>query len=125
MPRPPGEHNADYSYLESFGLDLAYDPPTKLIFVASDRVAGHTSLFAIDPRTFATVATGDIVLDWHEGPALLANVDKSTLPRRECARIEIDVVAAEGASADPFTWHALGLSSGGFSLAAFCPPATR
>ena len=124
-PRRPGEHKADYGYLESFGLDLAYDPPTGLIFAASDRVAGHTSLFAIDPRTFATVATGDIALDWHEGPAMLANADKSTLPRRECARIDIDVVAAEGASADPFTWHALGLSSGGFSLDAFCPPAAR
>jgi hypothetical protein len=121
VPRRPGEHNATYAYIESFGLDLAYDRPSGLVLAVSDSVAGETSLFALDPLTFHPLARGDIPLDWHEGPALLAEADKSTAPRANCASIDIEVLAAEGASADPFTWHALGASVGSFSLAGFCP----
>lgn len=122
VKRSPGAHTAAYAYLESFGLDLTYDPMTNLLIAASDRVAGQVWLYALSPDTLRTVASGTLALDWKEGPAIVAEADKTTVPRRRCdAALDITIFAAAGASGDPFSWHAIHASSGRFSLAAFCP----
>lgn len=120
QPRKPGQHTAEYSYLDSYGLDLTYDGPSGLLIAASDRDAGHTTLSALDPKTLKTLATGDLAINWREGPAIVSEADKTTAPRAQCDRIAIDVFAAEGPSDSPFSWNALGYSAGEFSLANLC-----
>ena len=122
QPRAPGRHTAEYSYLESFGMDWSFDKPSGLLIAASDRVAGHVTLFAIDPNTLKTLGTGDLAMTWKEGPALLAEADKTTAPRADCGKLPVTVFSAQGASADPFSWHALGLSRGVFAMTALCAP---
>ncbi len=123
--REPGRHTADYSFLESFGLDWSFDRPSGLVIVATDRTAGHVTLLALDPKTLTTLGSGDLALDWKEGPAILAEADKSTAPRQTCGQLPVTVLAAEGASADPFTWHDIGYSRGDISLAGLCGRAPK
>jgi hypothetical protein len=113
--RTAGQHTAAFSYLESFGLDWMYDAPTDQIIVASDRVAGKVTLFLLDPQTFTVRASGALPAQWREGPALIAQSDRTTAVRSNCESIEIGVVVAEGPKPDPWTWD-LALSSGNFSI---------
>ena len=75
--RAPSTHTAEYAWLDSFGVDLAYDPATKLILALTDRIAGQATLLALEPERFTTRGTGDLALAWHEGPALVAEADRS------------------------------------------------
>ncbi len=120
VPRAPGRHTAEYSFLESFGLDWATDKGTGTILAVTDRVPGRVTLLALDPETLRTVASGDLPMAWKEGPALLADAPKSTPPREACDRLVLSAFAAEGASGDPFTWHAIARSTGEVSLKALC-----
>ena len=120
QPRRPGEHRADFAYVESFGLDLAYDRLSDTVIAATDRDAGLASVLAFDPRTWTTLASGRLALAWREGPALLAEADKTIAPRRRCDSLDVVVAAAAGASSDPFSWHELGYSAGSFDLGAIC-----
>lgn len=124
-PRRPGQHTAEYAFLESFGLDWAYDPPTGLLLTVTDRLAGHVTLLALDPTTLRTLGSGDLDMAWREGPAILTEAGKTTAPRPVCNRIEITVFTAEGASASPASWGSIDSSRGIFSLASLCGQGAR
>ena len=121
-PRAPGEHTAEYSILESFGIDLAYDRSSGLLVAVSDRTRGHTMVVVLEPGTFRTLATSDLALDWREGPGLAAEADKSLAPRPACEALTLQVFAAQGASDDPFSWHAIATSAATFALVGACAP---
>lgn len=120
-PRPPGQHAADHSVLESFGLDLAFDRRTGTLVAASDRVPRQVDLFVLDPATFRTRASGHLAMAWREGPALVTEADKATAPRAACDRLPLDVLAAESPSPSPWDWHWIARSSAEVSMAPFCP----
>ncbi len=116
-----GRHTAEHSILESFGIDWAYDAATDTLVTVTDRAAGETTVLALDPRSFRTLATGSVRLDWREGPALVANADKSMAARPVCGTMDVAVFAASGASAaDPFTWHALQYSEETLAMGGLC-----
>jgi hypothetical protein len=114
--REPGQHTAEFSYLESFGIDWMIDALTSRIIVASNRWPGTTTLYLLDPDTFAVIASSELPTHWREGPALITQSDKSALPRKSCDDLlPIGVVTAEGPSTDPSTWD-LALSIGKFRI---------
>lgn len=113
--RASGKHTAEFSYLESFGLDWMFDAPTHQIIVASDRTSGKTDLYLLDPDSFAVRGAGALPTQWREGPALIAQSDRTTLPRPGCDIIQIGVIVAEGPKPDPWTWD-LGLSMANFKI---------
>jgi hypothetical protein len=119
--RMPGQHTAAFSYLESFGLDWMYDAPTDQIIVASDRVTGEVTLYLLDPENFSVRASGALPTQWREGPALIAQSDRTTPARSNCGSIDIGVVVAEGPKPDPWTWD-LALSKGNFSISPCAAP---
>ena len=120
QPRAPGQRSGALSWLESYGLDLMFDPPSGTLLAATDRVAGETTVIAIDPKTMQPLAEGDLPLAWREGPSLVAEADKTSAPRPRCDDLQLAVAAAAGASESPLTWDALGYSVGEFSLASVC-----
>ena len=118
--RAPGVHTAEYSVLESFGIDLAYDRMTKLLVAVSDGARDRTSVSLLEPDTFRVAATSDLALNWREGPGLAAEADKSLAPRPACDAFTLQVFAAQGASDDPFSWDAIGMSAATFALEGAC-----
>ena len=119
--RPFGRHTAEHSILESFGIDWAYDAATDTLVTATDRTAGETTLLALEPRTFRTLATGSVPIDWREGPGLVAQADKTMAARPLCGTMDIAVFAAAGASAaDPFSWHSLQYSEEDVAMGGLC-----
>ncbi len=119
--RPFGRHTAEHSILESFGIDWAYDAATDTLVTATDRTAGETTLLALEPRTFRTLATGSMPIDWREGPGLVAQADKTMAARPLCGTMDIAVFAAAGASAaDPFSWHSLQYSEEDVAMGGLC-----
>ena len=87
----------------------------------TDRTAGETTLLALEPRTFRTLATGSVPIDWREGPALVAQADKTMAARPLCGTMDIAVFAAAGASAaDPFSWHSLQYSEEDVAMGGLC-----
>ena len=119
--RPFGRHTAEHSILESFGIDWAYDAATDTLVSATDRTAGETTLLALEPRTFRTLATGSMPIDWREGPGLVAQADKTMAARPLCGTMDIAVFAAAGASAaDPFSWHSLQYSEEDVAMGGLC-----
>jgi len=121
--RMPGQHTAAFSYLESFGLDWMYDAPTDQIIVASDRIAGEVTLYLLDSENFTVRASGALPTQWREGPALIAQSDRTTPARSYCGSIDIGVVVAEGPKPDPWTWD-LALSKANFNISP-CPDPPR
>ena len=122
-PRPAGEHAARHSYLESFGLDLAYDEPTGLVLAVTDRVRGRATLVLLEPQSFTPVGTAELDLAWREGPGLAAvAADKATEPRPDCAVLDLHVFAAAGASDDPATWNAIATSAAAVTVRPYCSP---
>ena len=119
--RAPGQHTAEHSVLQSFGIDLAYDALTNLLIAVSDSARDRTTVTLLEPDTFRTVATSDLELHWREGPGLAAEADKSLMPRPACDALTLQVFAAQGASDDPFSWHAIGTSAATFALSGACP----
>lgn len=119
-PRSPGRRDGSYSWLDSYGLDLMYDRPSATLLAATDRVAEHTTIIAIDPATMKPLAEGELALAWREGPSFVTESDKTSPPRSSCADVPVAVAAAAGASDDPRSWTALGYSSGELSLANVC-----
>ena len=117
--RPAGQHTAEHSILESFGIDWAYDAASDTILAATDRTAGETTLLALDPRSFRTLASGSVPLDWREGPALLAEADKTMPPRPVCGTMEVAVFAASGGAA-PDSWHTLHVSRETLAMGDLC-----
>ena len=121
-----GQHTAEHSILDSFGIDWAYDAATDTLVTVTDRSAGQATVLALDPRTFRTLATGAVPLDWREGPGLLAQADKSMAPRPECGSMDVAVFAAAGASAaDPFSWHGLQYSQEDVAMGGLCARKAR
>lgn len=124
--RPFGQHTAEHSILESFGIDWAYDAATDTLVTVTDRVAGETTLLALDPRSFRTLAAGSVPLDWREGPALVAEADKAMAARPVCGTMNVAVFAAAGASAaDPFSWHSLQFSEEEVAMGGLCARKTK
>lgn len=116
-----GKHTAEHSILEAFGIDWAYDADTNTLLTVADRVAGEATLLALDPRSFRTLATGSLPIDWREGPALVAQSDKSMAARKECGAMDVAVFAAAGPSAaDPFSWHSLQFSEENVAMGWLC-----
>ncbi len=120
VARAPGEHTAEYSVLESFGVDLAYDGVTKLLVAVSDSARDRTTVTLLDSDRFRTVATSGLALHWREGPGLATEADKSLAPRPACDALTLQVFAAQGASDDPFSWNAIGTSAATFDLSGAC-----
>ena len=121
-----GRHTAEHSILESFGIDWAYDAATDTLVTVTDRIAGEATLLAIEPRSFRTLATGSVPIDWREGPALVAQADKTTAGRKQCGTMDVAVFAAAGASAaDPFSWHALQFSEENVAMGGLCARKAR
>jgi len=120
VPRATGQHLAAHSFLESFGMDWIYDPPTGTLIAASNRAAGHVSLSLLEPATLRLVASADLAMDWREGPSLVAQSDKSTLPRETCPRLLLDVFSAEGSSSSPWSWHSIARSEGEYAIEHLC-----
>ena len=118
--RQSGVHTAEYSFLESFGIDWMFDRRSRTLIAVSDRVPGHVSLFFLDPRTLQTLGTDELPMNWREGPAILAERNKSTAAREDCGSLPVTAFAAEGASNDPWSWHALSYSAAVFSIAPLC-----
>jgi len=112
--RAAGQHTAEYSYLESFGIDWMLDVKTNQIILATDRIAGEVSLYLLDPDTFAVRGASKLPTQWREGPALIAQADRTALPRLTCDALQIEVVVAEGPKPSR-TWD-LALSSGNFKI---------
>jgi hypothetical protein len=123
VDRLSSEHSAEFSYLESFGIDWMFDTQTGLIIVASNRLRSRTTLYLIDPDSFTQVTASELSMRWHEGPALIAAADKTALPRSKCDFLQIGVISAEGPSEDPWTWD-LALSVGDFKVSP-CTNATK
>lgn len=118
-----GQHTAEHSILEAFGIDWAFDAATKAMVVVADKTAGQASIIALDPASFATRATGSVPLQWREGPALVAEADKHLAPRKTCAALDLAVFSAAGGTpADPFSWHALQFSEEELAATALCRP---
>ena len=116
-----GQHTAAHSILGSFGMDWAYDAATDSLVTVTDRVAGETTVLALDPRTFRTLAIGAVPIDWREGPALVAQADKTMAARPACGTMDVAVFAAAGASAaDPFSWHGLQFSEEEVAMGGLC-----
>jgi hypothetical protein len=114
--RASGRYPSEFSYLESFGLDWMLDPQSGTIVAASNRWAGKTTLYILDADTFMVVASADLATRWREGPALIAQSDKSAPPRKACDDpLPIGVVTAEGPSENPWTWD-LAVSMGIFTM---------
>lgn len=124
-PRAYGEHTAAHSFLESFGMDWIYDPPTGTLIAASNRAAGHVTLMLLEPETLHPIGSADLAMDWREGPSLVAQSDKSTLPRATCPRLLLDVFSAEGSSSSPWTWHSIARSEGEYAIEHLCSTAAR
>ena len=118
--RPARSRTGVRSWLDSYGLDLMYDPPSGMLLAVTDRIAGLATVLAIDPATMVTRASGDLRLAWREGPGFVAEAGKTTAPRPRCTDIEITVAAAAGASESPLSWNAIDYSAGTFSLANAC-----
>ena len=118
--RAPGEHTAEYAVLQSFGIDLAYDGASRLLVAVSDSTRDRTTVFLLKPDTFRPLGAGDLAMHWREGPGLAVEADKSLSPRPACDALTLEVFAAQGASDDPFSWHALGTSAATFALSGAC-----
>lgn len=115
------QHTAEHSILESFGIDWAYDAATDTLVTVTDRTPGETTLLALDPRSFRTLAIGSVPIDWREGPALVAQADKTMAARPVCGTMDVAIFAAAGASAaDPFSWHALQFSEETVAMGGLC-----
>ena len=116
-----GQHTAEHSILEAFGIDWAYDAATDTLVTVVDRKAGEATVLALDPRSFRTLAIGSVPIDWREGPGLVAQADKSMAARPICGTMDVAVFAAAGASAaDPFSWHALQYSEEDVTMGGLC-----
>jgi hypothetical protein len=104
MDRRAGQHTAEFSVLESFGLDWMFDPTSGHIIVATNRVAGITTLLFLNAKDFSVVQELQIPVKWREGPGLLAGTDRNSLPRSDCDRVPISIVSATGPDANPWSW---------------------
>jgi hypothetical protein len=124
-PRAFGQHTAVHSFIESFGMDWIYDPPTIVLIAASNRAAGHVTLSLLELETLRLIGSADLAMDWREGPSLVARSDKSTLPRATCPRLLLDVFSAEGSSSSPWTWHSIARSEGEYSIEHLCSAVAR
>jgi hypothetical protein len=125
VPRAFGEHTADHAFVESFGMDWTFDPLAHVLVAASDRTEGRVTLYVLDPQTLQLLGSAELAMSWREGPAVLTQSDKTMLPRAACERLVIDVFAAQGASASPWSWHALAYSEGEYLLRGLCPQKQR
>lgn len=126
LDRLYGHHTAEHSILEAFGIDWAFDAATGDVMVVADKLQGQSTIYALDPTTFATLGTGSVPLEWREGPALVAEADKSLARRKDCAAMDVAVFsAAGGAFADPFSWHVLQFSEEVLDAGPLCRPRSR
>lgn len=95
--RQSGHHTGEFSYLESFGLDLAIDGDT--VVAAINMSEGATTIVRIDATTFATIERTDVPMpNWKDGPGLLSNVTHKTLIK------PLTIVSGTGPSMDTATW---------------------
>ncbi len=125
VPRPPGQHSAEYSVLESFGIDLGFDRASGLLVAVSDSTRDQASVYLLEPETFRKVAGSALALHWREGPGLVVEADKSLQRRPACDELDLRVLAAQGPSDDPFGWHAIGMSAATFTLKHACAEGRR
>jgi hypothetical protein len=101
--RQAGVHTGEFSFVESFGMDWLYDSQSGRVVAATNRIAGQTTLLFLDER-FRLAGHVDVPVSWREGPALLANADKTALRRRSCSEIPVTIAAATGPTANPWSW---------------------
>jgi len=125
VAREAGVHTAEYSVLNAFSMDWMFDPLTGTIIAASNEQKGSanepssTYIFVIDPARFTIVA--DLMKlkgTWRDGPGLLKQSDRTSMPRAACDLI--DLAVAEGNSpnvvySDTASWD-ISLSEGTFRL---------
>ena len=85
-------------------LILAFCPPLWGGLLVRPRASFHPGLH-VDSK---------LPTQWREGPALIAQADRTALPRLTCDALQIEVVVAEGPKPSR-TWD-LALSSGNFKI---------
>jgi hypothetical protein len=91
------------------------DGPTNQLIVATDRIAGEVTLLLVDPNIFAVHGAAGFPTQWREGPPLITQADRTTLPRPTCDSLEVGIIVAKGPKPDPWTWD-LALSIGTFKI---------
>ena len=93
---------ARFSYLQANSIDVAVDPMTNKLLIASDQDATSTWVYTMDP-SFTSLAQPQYVAmagTWRDGPSIAKNADRTMLARPACNSATLSVFKGDSTNSN-------------------------
>ena len=93
---------ARFSYLQANSIDVAVDPMTNTLLIASNQVAASTWIYTMHP-SFTSLAQPQYVAmagTWRDGPSIAKNADRTMLARPACNSATVSVFKGDSTNSN-------------------------
>lgn len=111
-------------YLQAFSIDIAVDPMSGYVLIASDQTQGQNWVYVMNPTSFVNYGYMSMSGTWADGSSILKNPDRTLMGRGSCNSFDLQLFKGDSPTGDfgnVATWN-ISRSEAQFSFAnGICP----